>query len=168
MYLHVCAQAKTKVLCGCKCCKQWIPMKGSEKTHSNYMNKQIFLFSCSLLCSFCIASGAMFLNTTKRTVWLPSRCPAWWSIPSSRCCPSVTTGTYTVLLTARRPSCRTSPWTVGCWRLSTWERGAASFTGAEQSRQWPLWFRCSWELLCFLAPFSGIENKTGIGWMCGP
>lgn len=128
----------------------------------------IFLLSCSLLCSSCIASGATSLNTTKQTVWLPSRCPAWWSTPSSRCCRLVTTGTYTLLLTARRPSCRTSPWMGGCWRLSTWEQGGASFTGATQSRRWPVWFGWKWEFLYFLAPYSGTENKTRIGWMYAP
>lgn len=92
----------------------------------------ISLFPCSPLCSSCIASGATSLNTTKRTVWLPWQCPAWWSTPCSRCCRSVTTGTYTPLLTASPPSCRTTPWTGGCWGHSTWERDAVSSTGTTQ------------------------------------
>lgn len=116
----------------------------------------VCIFSCSPLCSCCIASGATSLNTTKQTVWLPWRCPAWWSTPSSPCCRSVTTGTYTLLLTARRPSCKTSPWMGVCWRLSTWGRAAASSTGVTQ-RQSPVWFGRNWEALRCLAPHADVE-----------
>lgn len=92
----------------------------------------VCLCSCSLLCCSCIASGATSLTTTKQTVWLPWRCPAWWNTPCSRSCPSVTTGTYTLLLTASPPSCRTTPWMGGCWELSIWEQDAVSSTGMTQ------------------------------------
>lgn len=90
------------------------------------------LCPCSPLCSSCTASDATSLNTTKPTAWSLWRCPAWWSTPCSRSCPLVTTGTYTPRLTASPPSCRTTPWTGGCWGLSTWEQDVVSSTGTTQ------------------------------------
>ena len=111
--------------------RHWNTPDRERRSFSNCTcyNTPLCLSSFSPLCCSCIASGATSLNTTKRTVWSPWRCPAWWNTPCSPSCPSVTTGIFTCLPTARPPSCRTTPSMGDWWESSTWERGVVSSTG---------------------------------------
>lgn len=115
----------------------------------------VCLCSYSPLCYSCIASGATCLNMNRQTVWLPWRCPAWWNTPCSRSCPLVTTGTYTHLLTARPPSCRTTPLMGDCWEVSIWERDVMSSTGMTQNTE---------ILLCLFYQLIWGGNTEGKAW----